>query len=465
MTTWTKRTSKPLPRRRGSALLAVLWLSAALSAIAYSLANTVRAEVERTSTDVDGLRSYYLARAGVERGILYMQWGNGAPPNAPFKYKPGMPLLPFTFPSGQALVEIIPETAKLNINTAAPLELFRLLLALGTDPPRAEQIVAAIVDWRSPAAGTPFDAFYQSLTPSFRARHASFEETEELLLLRGMTRELYYGGYYHDANGRLVPHGGLRDCVSVFGSKGARSESRLSLDRNRAVQKDPPVVARATRRSGSFLPLLHPCVVAAMMRRRRSDELSGGRARFHIGEARPAAPRPIPPCRPVRRANCVRQTAKQPRVRRPARGLLFIAGIRKQTRGPAMRGAAEGLAEGTTTHQTSLRFSPVSPTVPTMIVVVRIRREGGSVGKHWALHTRLALGAAGEAKRRLCAVGHILSGRSWATVKALKRGNRAMKKFIALAILVGLVLLGGTATTVVLDTEAAWVDGCNGKNC
>jgi general secretion pathway protein K len=221
MTTWTKRTSKPLPRRRGSALLAVLWLSAALSAIAYSLANTVRAEVERTSTDVDGLRSYYLARAGVERGILYMQWGNGAPPNAPFKYKPGMPLLPFTFPSGQALVEIIPETAKLNINTAAPPELFRLLLALGTEPPRAEQIVAAIVDWRSPAAGTPFDAFYQSLTPSFRARHASFEETEELLLLRGMTRELYYGGYYHDANGRLVPHGGLRDCVSVFGSKGA----------------------------------------------------------------------------------------------------------------------------------------------------------------------------------------------------------------------------------------------------
>ena len=40
-----------------------------------------------------------------------------------------------------------------------------------------------------------------------------------------------------------------------------------------------------------------------------------------------------------------------------------------------------------------------------------------------------------------------------------------MKKFIALAILVGLVLLGGTATTVVLDTEAAWVDGCNGNNC
>ena len=29
----------------------------------------------------------------------------------------------------------------------------------------------------------------------------------------------------------------------------------------------------------------------------------------------------------------------------------------------------------------------------------------------------------------------------------------------------GLVLLGGTAPTVVLDTQAAWVDGCNGSNC
>ncbi len=220
MTIW-KNSSSRWQRRRGGALLAVLWLSAALSAIAYSLANTVRGEVERTSTEVDGLRSYYLARAGIDRAILYMQWGDATPLSAPFKYKRGTPLLPFSFPSGQALVEVIPETAKLNINTAPPLDLVRLLLALGADPARAELIAAAILDWRTPSAPTQFDEFYQSLIPSFRSRHASFEETEELLLLRGMTRELYYGGYDHDTNGRLVPHAGLRDCVSVFGSAGA----------------------------------------------------------------------------------------------------------------------------------------------------------------------------------------------------------------------------------------------------
>jgi len=200
-------------------LLAVLWLSAALSAIAFSLANTVRGEVERTSTAVDGLRSYYLAQAGIERGILYVEWEleDTVPRNVPFRYSAANPVLPFTFPSGEAVVQVIPETAKLNLNTAPPLDLLRLLMALGADPDRASQIVAGIVDWRTPGGPSQFDSFYLALTPSFRSRHASFEETEELLLVRGITPELYYGGYDHDAQGRLVPRAGLRDCVTVLG--------------------------------------------------------------------------------------------------------------------------------------------------------------------------------------------------------------------------------------------------------
>jgi len=200
-------------------LLAVLWLSAALSAIAFSLANTVRGEVERTSTAVDGLRSYYLAQAGIDRGILYVEWAveSTAPPNLPFHYVPGNPILPFNFPSGEATVQVIPETSKLNLNTASPQNLLRLLMALGVDPDHAAQIVAGIVDWRTPGGTSQFDSFYLSLTPSFRSRHSSFEETEELLLVRGITPELYFGGYNHDAQGHLAPRAGLRDCVTTLG--------------------------------------------------------------------------------------------------------------------------------------------------------------------------------------------------------------------------------------------------------
>ena len=43
------------------ALLMVLWISAALAAVAFSLANTVRGETDRTSTELDEVRGYYLA--------------------------------------------------------------------------------------------------------------------------------------------------------------------------------------------------------------------------------------------------------------------------------------------------------------------------------------------------------------------------------------------------------------------
>ena len=78
-------------------MLAVLWLSAALSAIAFSLAHTVRGEIDRTATAMDGVKTYYLATGAIERTLLYMQWG------APF-YTPGTPSFRFSFPSGEAVV-------------------------------------------------------------------------------------------------------------------------------------------------------------------------------------------------------------------------------------------------------------------------------------------------------------------------------------------------------------------------
>jgi general secretion pathway protein K len=207
-------------RNRGSALLAVLWLSAALSAIAFSIATTVRTETERTALHGEDVRAYYLAAGAVDRAMLYIQWGPGSlgPDGKPRYFRSGMPRLHFSFPSGEADVAVIPETAKVDLNQASPELLFRLLLALGVSSDHARELTLAIVDWRTASpTETPLDQFYLSLVPSFRSRHASFQEIEELLLLRGMTTELFYGGYTHGDDDRLVPHGGLRDCVSVYG--------------------------------------------------------------------------------------------------------------------------------------------------------------------------------------------------------------------------------------------------------
>src|SRR5579871_5089576 len=171
---------------KGGALLAVLWLSAGLAAIAFSVSSSVRAETDRVSTAADGLRTWYLATGAVERGIQWMMWGGDyrRPDGSPQFWERNQPRLYMSFPSGEAVVEMIPESAKLNVNTAGGDRIYAVVLAVTGDEERASEITAAILDWRS-ASATPslFDSYYGGISPTFRARHASFEEIEELLLV------------------------------------------------------------------------------------------------------------------------------------------------------------------------------------------------------------------------------------------------------------------------------------------
>ena len=210
--------------QKGSALLTVLWLSAALAAVAFSLANTVLGETDRTSTEVDGLRCYYLASGAIHRAYLEELWSFSGSPQR--KIPLGTMELNYRFESGNARVEIIPETAKLDVNAVQVQDLFRLGVALGIDPERAQGIAAAIDDWRKPSpVATVFDSYYLSLRPSFRGSHASIQEIEELLRVRGVTPDIFYGTYVpvqddgNPGNMRLVQRPGLVDCLSVFGTK------------------------------------------------------------------------------------------------------------------------------------------------------------------------------------------------------------------------------------------------------
>src|SRR5271154_6617667 len=133
----------------GAALLAVLWLAAALSAIAFTLANTVRGEIERSSTDADGLKAYYLAAGAIDRMLVYIESGAAflGPDGKPLIQTDVTRVLRLNYPTGVVRAEYIPESSKLNVNPSQPQELMNLLLALGVDPSRAQAIVAGILDW------------------------------------------------------------------------------------------------------------------------------------------------------------------------------------------------------------------------------------------------------------------------------------------------------------------------------
>ncbi|HLK68886.1 MAG TPA: hypothetical protein VKU19_35890 [Bryobacteraceae bacterium] len=259
-------TSVHISRRRGSALLTVLWLSAALAAIAFSLANTVLAETDRTSTELDGLRCYYLAAGAIHRAYIEELWGFSMPAQLR-PIPPGTIAINYLFPSGNARVEIIPETAKLDVNNVSVQDLFRLLIALGVEPDRAQAIAGAIDDWRhpSPMGEGPLDSYYLSLFPSFPASHASIQEIEELLRVRGITPEIFYGSYVPSQVNpgaplepgvpRLVARPGLVDCLSVFGAKD-------TVDANTA---SPAVLAAVG---------INPYVIASLLQQRRVAPLT-----------------------------------------------------------------------------------------------------------------------------------------------------------------------------------------------
>lgn len=208
-------------RRRGSALLAVMWLAAGLAAIAFTLAATVRVETERAAGSVESLRARYLARGAVQRALLYLDWSQyRRPDGAPLFYEWGAPRMFFEFPTGRAEVRVVPESSKINVQQAPPEIIYRLLVNLGADPERAQAMTQEILVRRNPNAAPQQQPFFGS-APTFQSRYASFEEIEELLFVTGMTPELYYGSFDRGEGGRLVPRAGLRDCATVYGSSGA----------------------------------------------------------------------------------------------------------------------------------------------------------------------------------------------------------------------------------------------------
>ena len=229
----------------------MLWLSAALAAIALSVSTTVRTETEHTSTVADGLRAHYLATGSLDRAVQWVLWGSGPrkPDGTARFWDRTKPRMQMSYPSGDAVVEMIAESSKLNVNLATEDELFKVVTSLTGDPGRARDIVAGIVDWRSGVVGPNlFTNYYLAMGPTFRPRHASLEEIEELLFVRGVTPELFYGNYVADAQGRLYARGGLRDCLSVWGTRGAIDANGASPALLEAIGMNPGDVAVLVRR-------------------------------------------------------------------------------------------------------------------------------------------------------------------------------------------------------------------------
>ena len=250
--------------QHGGALLTVLWVSAALAAIALSVSTSIRAETDRAGTAADGLRASYLATGSVDRAVQWLLWGTGSDRFFDRHHYSDKPRLYFSYPSGDVVVEMMPEAAKLDINQASGEDLLRLVTAVSGDSQRAAQVTAGILAWRGGGGGgaAAADSISGSTGSTFQPRGASFEEIEELLLVQGMTPELYYGNYVAEGD-RLSPRGGLRDSLSVWGSLGPFDANAVSPALLETLGATPGAIAQLMQRRAQ-VPFHNLAEVAAL---------------------------------------------------------------------------------------------------------------------------------------------------------------------------------------------------------
>jgi general secretion pathway protein K len=212
--------------RRGVALIIVLLMVSIIVALTIQFNRDTRSEVYGAANVSDGIRLRYIAESGFYVGeallladktsfdALTESWANTemiALKSEEF------------FDNGAFKLAIQDEGGKISVNSLVSGNAYNplirdLLLRLLTGPyfrleqRRAEELRDAIKDWIDAddevTGGGAEGAYYAGLARPYAAKNAPIDCIEELLMVKGVTRELFYG---------TGESPGLVQCMTVFG--------------------------------------------------------------------------------------------------------------------------------------------------------------------------------------------------------------------------------------------------------
>ena len=215
--------------QRGAVLIVVLWVILAVSLLALSFSASIRTEVDAARNVVEQKQAYYLARAGIEYAVYEILRTQSAFYRSQTGQGLGLDTIPpalrgflsLKLTGGSAEIRLIDESGKININAAPDHMIFNLLLMIGVEPEQADVITDSIIDWLDPddlvrPCGAESE-YYLSLDEPYPAKNGFFDVPEELLLVRGVTPEIYYGRKGMSETGDPVEFYGLQNHVTTFG--------------------------------------------------------------------------------------------------------------------------------------------------------------------------------------------------------------------------------------------------------
>jgi general secretion pathway protein K len=173
-------------------------------------------------------------------------------------FVPGQSRLEWNEAGTHVAVEVFDESGKLDLNGADPKMLEQLFLNFGLDFNAAHSLAQAIEDWRDPddetRLGGAESLYYLGLPQPYRPANQDFESVEELLLVRGVTPALLYGGYRVTENGNVQRQLGLIDCLTVNTRGAAVNINYAPWPVLMSVPKMSPAVAQFMMEGRSHKP-------------------------------------------------------------------------------------------------------------------------------------------------------------------------------------------------------------------
>ena len=220
----TEKKSKNLPELlvflrldnpKASILILSLWSLCLLSTFAVILGFGVRQKLTLVNRLDERDRLHFIAEAGIKKAISQIKkepekdyaalkddWSNNTGVFKDIdigdgKFSISRDYINEHIGLTESWYGLIDEESKININKANQTILERLFRLVDFDETQAQELAAAIVDWRdsdselSIPLGSAEDSYYRNLEYSYEAKDADFEVLEEILLVKGMDRNIF----------------------------------------------------------------------------------------------------------------------------------------------------------------------------------------------------------------------------------------------------------------------------------
>ncbi len=244
---------------RGVALVVVLWVLLVLSLLIGGFAFTMHVETQVASYSRKALKAESLARSGIEMARVELLEHSKKPAEAQFEAlnQPWAAnkerYVNHALGEGTFNVTVVDEESRLPINQLDEEQLHRLLRLLDAELLDADVVVDSILDWidgddlhRLNGAETDY---YKALPTPYRAKNGPLHRVEELLLIRGVTPELFHG---LPATDRRAARPGLKDLFTTDSSGRININTAPAIVLQTAFNLDEPRVAAVLeRRNGS----------------------------------------------------------------------------------------------------------------------------------------------------------------------------------------------------------------------